>query len=663
MAAQDIVYAITQLVRVAGAIQDWRRSELLEKDIDLAIRLADPPNVDFARFALASERTKAQLVAAVPSAGQFLGDVSGLKAECPASVRRAIEDFGRGLYVRAREGGGDAKVLKLDTPTATVIKHWKENAPRTPKQRLGLRLLGIAIETAAANPRIFKASESGEKLISGFLTHIVELLPDENDPGPLRVPFWERTASIMLTAGARVIDENADAIWDQPRLQELGRALVEPLRTRLDAAIDDPQNAYKMVRVENIRDDLLAPMTHAALGVVARHQKGFLGASFATEKTLGAVTETLIDAALSDQFDGHVLRVFSRPGFVQLSEHMLTLVAEKPQLFVRGRSESTEIVRNAVAGMARVMGAQGVLPPYDRDVAAQVAAAAIDAVAGGLPALLLDDDPEKQKPWDIAGANVLASILTGFSSGVRDQAKNPFERLFSREQAVDVVRVIATQAALTPGMITGKDSNPEVQRIAKHVAELVSAPGAALLTPTMWTGVISSLMREAAANPGVLFSIDEETAEQALAIHLVTDLFEVAATAWTAAGERRTPGLRLFGETLADAASTVARAAVRNAAKALTKEGREAAQNLAKALNAAAADSAVRLSDADWRFLYKTWIAQVIETGKVPEQKPLLDTLYVRQQQRATAPPAGDPPPPAPNGGDGGNGVPNNSDP
>lgn len=637
MAAQDIVFAVTQVIRLGGAIKDFLEARVLEADIKVALEKEEQP-LDYIEYAM----SQPDFVSgeAVEVARPFLvrgGFDRDACAKDPIALAE-IEHFARQRFFDRRrvlsEKPGLAGLLALDRKALIEVAHWHEGASgASPGHRLGLALLGVALDAAAAYPKVFTAEAEGQKLITAFLGNVATLLPDPANADHFRVGFLERTASILLTAGARVIDENADVIWDQPRLRDLGRALVGPLRTRFEAAIagDGQRDPYALVKVQNVRDELLAPMTQAALGVVAQNQQAFLGKAFAGDSVLGAVTEAFLAEALDvEKTQGHVLRVFSRSGFVGLYQRTLTIVAEKPELFIHGKSEATAVARNVLTAAANALSAGGTPLPYKRDVAARVAAAAIEAVADGLPRLF---KLEEDKPWDTVGVSVLQSIMSGFAEVIRDPTDASIERVLGREQAIEVVRLIAAQAALTPGMIVGEGANTEVQRIAKFVAELISKPGADLLSPIMWNGVIASLLREAAANPGALFSIDGE-GEGALAAHLVSDLFEYAATSWEARGGRR-PELRLFGETLAEAAVTVARAAVRNARAAVSAQGRQAALDLAKMLDGLAADPQTKLSDHDWRFLYKTWIAQVIETGAPPEPRALIDALYVRRAQRS----------------------------
>jgi len=639
MTAQDAIFAVTQLIRIGGAIKDLREAKILEADIKVRLERPDAPP-DFVEYFLTlQDDVRDQL----PDAKQFFVRGGFDRANCPPAVMDAIRQFGREQYFERRrvlsENDDVKQLLELDPSALRTIQHWTDdNAPPSPLRRFGLAIAGIALETAAANPKIFKTGENGQKLISAFLTNVGALLPDGNNPDHFRVSFAERTASILLTAGARVVEENADVIWDQPRLREFGRAVIGPLTKRLNSAIEgtDPtRKAYQLLKINNLRDDLLAPMTHAALGVVAEHQQGFFGDAFATDTALGALTKTFMDTALDEENGGHILRVFSKAGYVSFYQSTLNLVAQKPELFVHGRSAETGIARNMIAKMAGVLGAAETLPPYKGDVAAQVAAAAIEAVSEGLPTIFTSDNP-----WDQVGVSVLQSIMSGFAVGVGARDKKIIEKVLGREHAVEIVRIIAAQVALTPGMIISNNenpeqANPEVRRIAQHIAELIAQPSANLLSPVMWTEVVGSLLREASANPGKLLSIDDDGPERNLAIHLVADLFNVAADAWTAAGSRRTPSLRLFGETLQDAVSTVARAAVRNAATAISPAGRDAARQLAETLNTMAAEEGRNISDHDWRFLYKTWIAEVIRSGVAPPESELISTLFLHQQSAA----------------------------
>ena len=138
-----------------------------------------------------------------------------------------------------------------------------------------------------------------------------------------------------------------------------------------------------------------------------------------------------------------------------------------------------------------------------------------------------------------------------------------FEKLFSRDQALDIFKIMATHIAATPQMITGERANPEVMHIAQSVAAAIAADEMKLMGAQDWRSLIGVMMTAASRNPGVLFSLDEDGQfTDQLATTLISHVLGKAQASMMVEG--RAPGRVLFGETLREALIATLQAANTN---------------------------------------------------------------------------------------------------
>lgn len=485
-----------------------------------------------------------------------------------------------------------------------TLKQWADGAgPPNALARVGIALADIVLDFANTNPGVFGVGSNEEKLIAAVTLNLRELLPDPDAPADWRGDFSERVTSIFFQAGLKTLSEHADLIIEQDHLAALAKGTITPFVALFEEAADD---TGKLPGLLEVRDTLFGPVAKAAVTTVIAHQTAFLGEKFDPEQVVGAVTAAVLKAAVEDD----VRRVFGKDGLTRIYSAVLGVVAERPELFVKGDSATVELSRDLVQRLAGTI--KDAPPPFRDALSADLAIDVIE-VFGEHLSRRLDQD----RPWEAAASAALDSVVAGLKEGLQPGGAG-LQAVFSREQLRGIVKIVLVQAAKTPGMIVGHGANQEVKNIIASVSRILSNADTDLLSQEAWHDVVVVALAEAAKNPGVLFSIDTDEPEAQLAVKLLSDLLAVSSQSLGADRQRRL-GVLLFGNTLRDAMIELLKTSVRNAQAAATNEGRQGATRLAERLNDFALAQEGKIGADQWLLLYRRYIAQVIEEGQIPD--------------------------------------------
>jgi hypothetical protein len=435
----------------------------------------------------------------------------------------------------------------------------------------------------------------------------------------------------LLEASLSTIAENPSTIVSAPHWAEFVGNVLTPLAE----AQHDAQG--ELLALSRLPQLMRGPMAQAALRTLADHQAEFLGARFATDKAAGAVTQEILAAAVRARpEDFNIMNAFSQRGLTLVYTSALDAAAKRPELFIHGDGRSVESWRELLGSVAGIM--RDAPPPFDlkSGLGDRLACAVIDVAANHLTRAVLADTAG-EGAWRAASGQILKSIIEGFKAGLIARTKaapgariNPFESVFNQEQAIEIVRIIAAQAARTPEMLLGSDHRNEVYAIAQAVAHFMAAPETRLASPEDWRCVIAVALDEAAKNPGALFHIDPNAQPES---HLATTLIGMMMQ-HAAQGLRQSPapgvgattrrrGSVLFGSTLREAISMTLRAAANNARALLDDQAHvQALSRFVGQLQSYAEEQNGRIGAAEWLWLYRCFIAEVIERGVEGEITP-----------------------------------------
>ncbi|MGE0830225.1 MAG: hypothetical protein AB7O04_12850, partial [Hyphomonadaceae bacterium] len=460
-------------------------------------------------------------------------------------------------FVQQSAGEG---VVAISTASVVTLKSWYDSDhPNRRYARLGRELLDATFSIIAAEPSITGLKGNALKIVGALSENLAELIPDDDPVGPNDPrSFGERAAKIFVTATLETVVERPELVLPKAHMAAFARSVLQPLHEEVKA-----DQTRLLPSLQRLRTLVRGPMAQGALQALHEHEASFLTGRFGGDKLAGAVARSVIGSLAARPTDGFDLRrIISEESSSVVLTAALDVAQRRPELFIRGDGHEVEAARSFLQKVAGAM--ENAPRPFDwrGGLGPQIAALGFEVAADYARVRLMEGASEE--PWSQAGAAVAAhlveEILLGFSSvvGMAKEERaaagaiNPFERLFDREQAIDILRIIATYAAETPGMIVGDRAKPEVQAIAKSIAECIVADESGLLRPEDWRIVISTALSEAAKNPGALFGINEEASpENQIAAHLIKGVLSRASE--NMANGERAPGRLLFGETLREA--------------------------------------------------------------------------------------------------------------
>lgn len=600
VSSETILFAIKALARLGTAARKSYEDSVVGQDISL-------PGLDLKPFG-AAEQAASRLDNAL------LQDEISLPEAQLSEIRSDVD-----LIIN--EGGAEderflagnrlirhAKLLfpslALDT-TGTgvyIVKQWgAEGAPATPIARMGLALVEVGLDYLAVNPGAIGLGGNADKLIAGVAENLRDLLPDPDDLGAVGNDFAEEAIRIFVQASLMTLDQEVDTIIEKESLQELSKAVLKPLIDKVAAGDSGTERWY------DIRDELLGPISEAAIGVVAKHQGELLGKSFHSDTAVGAVTNSILLAVKEDGLADD----FGREGLLRVYRAALDVAIEQPGLFV-GEIEGTDLGQKLLSDAAKLIREKS--PPFNTDLAVELTAVSIESIGRNAPALF-SYNGDWGKLATEAAQTVIREVSGGLAEGVRNGKADIMGRLFNKDQASRFFKILVDQVAANPEMIVGTEAAPELRLLTEIMARAMAEQNKLLLSSEDWLAVAAAAAREVGRNPNRLIKLDGGAPESQLAYKIISKLLQAAASDFEQAG--RIGGSVLFGETLAEVINDSLEAAAGNAANAL--ENSESLGKLAERLNLLNSSHPGRLGRREWRYLFRRFIADVLDTGELPE--------------------------------------------
>jgi hypothetical protein len=493
--------------------------------------------------------------------------------------------------------------LVLDTRGTGVyiVQQWgAKGKPATPIARMGLALVEVGLDYLAVNPGSIGLGGNADRLIAGVAGNLRDLLPDPDNLGAMGNDFAEESIRIFVQAGLMTLDQKIDTIVEKESLQELSKAVLKPLIDTVAAGDSGTERWY------DIRDELLGPISEAAIGVLAKHQGALLGKSFEANTAVGSVTQSILLAVKENGLADD----FGRDGLLRVYRAALDIAIEQPGLFV-GQFEGTDIGQKLLSDAAKLIKEES--PPFNTDLVVELTAVAIESVGKNAPALFVYNG-DWGKLTTEAARTVIHEVSAGLAEGVRDGKADILRRLFNKDQAGRFFKILIDQAATNPGIIVGDDAAPELKLLAEIFARAMAEQNKLLLTAEDWLAVVTAVAREVAQNPNRLIKPDAGGPETQLAYQIISRLLQAAAADFEQIG--RKDGSVLFGVTLAEVIHDAIVAAAGNAASALKNIG--ALGELVARLNLLNTSNPGRIGKREWRYLFRRFVAGVMDTGNVP---------------------------------------------
>ncbi len=520
----------------------------------------------------------------------------------------------------------DSRILRnasMDPRVQYIHREWLSDTKPSGWARFGLELADVALDVIGTQPQVLGFDRKAESILSSLIPSLDNLVDRIKLDGGGAEGYGERLVKTFVHSALVSVSQHPDLVTSEERWKPLITGVIEPLKLEVESS-----QGLEFLAHEKLARVLSGPMAHGALTAINNNADAYFKGDVRSEKMMGVITRTVLADAVSVRPGAfNIVDALSEVGALKVYDAALKTAAVRPELFLRGGSLESDTARQFLQNMATVM--QDMAPPpfdIDSGFGAEVMSAALE-VAGEYGTARIQAKAGDAN-WDGAWADMYSHLFAdlmrgmklGLSGGGRDEV---LAQVFSREQAVDLMKVMAGHIAANPHMATGRSANSEVKEIARMAAAAVSSDELGLLNAQDWRSVVSVMTMTAARNPGVLFSVDNgDGVGHEIGLTLVQHVLAKASNLLQMDG--RKTGSVLFGETLREALLATLKAANANLVRSF--DGRDQdyqsahIQELGKfidKLNAVSdSDDARTTMNADeWLYVYKYFIAHILEYG------------------------------------------------
>lgn len=544
---------------------------------------------------------------------------------------RAIENVCRefGLYA-PRDIPEEGFPTEIRSPAIVLTHHeWLKNEA-SPWGRFGLSIADITLDFLSQEPELLGPNGLGiggdvRRVTNALLPNLAEALRPElytgNDKG-----VGEFLGEALFQSALETVVENPDLVTSQEHWQPIVEAAVGSVNAQVQQTLSSGETLFARDRMSAF---VSGPFVHSIIGAVDNNADALLKGSFKDNRLLGEISRTLLGhlAELTPE-DQALQEFFSPRGAAMIFDSTLQTLAERPDLVIRGSGSNVETSRLFLTRVASVVKAAP-RPFNTSEVAADMALVTLEIAKDYAIAQVLADPGDDD--WDSVMADLaehmIGEIFTGFSEAIESRGQSPanssvLEKIFSRTQAISLIKMIAGHIAATPGLVVGGESSSEVRSIARGIASFIADDENNLMSGVQWRAVISLSLDLAAKNPGALFGIKTEgDLTRSIAVELIGDLLNLANSQLVESESIRQPGLILVGDTLQRTIEATLQAASGLALQAMEAEvGGEthlAVKDFAaRLLRLSQGDATgVSLSAGEWVDIYRAFIAEVMAKG------------------------------------------------
>ncbi len=525
------------------------------------------------------------------------------------------------------------------------IKHWvSHDESRQDRNAIIVALAQTGLNLLSAGSHKLGIGADAQRVVTSVATSLDSYF-DTHREQFVETAFTrgapKRMFEMFLSTSLDIAANQPELLSDQTHVKAVVAAVAEPLRS-LNA-----ENALSggnlTQRVESIRQAIRGPVLLGMLETLHTHRTQFFGDYPDKQKAAGVVTEALFTGLIeqAQASPDNVLQIFSE-GFVQRTYPLvLSAVAETPEAFIRGKGQHVLGGQELLTSLSRALGQHSTVA-RNPDLAADLFAMGMDITRRHARKFAVDEArtaltqwaEEKQsvnimedgsdEPWAAVGLRIVSTIADGMITQFEQSglSTNLIAGQIDQPLMLEIVGMVAEQVAETPGMVLPNDVNDEVVQIAKGVAAFIANENAGLLTQRDWKQVSATAVDLAMKNPGALFSIDEHNPTGHLAVQLVNQMLNLAATSLReqsstgATALKRSEGRLLFGETLARALMATLELAVSNARVLLQPRSLPAMLEFAQTLNQMAAGSehlrGRQMTADDWIYAFRWFAADAI---------------------------------------------------
>lgn len=516
-----------------------------------------------------------------------------------------------------------------------ILQHelW-EREPQAYWAPFARALVQTTVDVVQMYPGAMGLSSKAEKILVGMAPTIDSILQMSwEDPNARSATG---VVDAFLAGALEVAATYPELVTSERDLKPLVTGILSPLAEEAKA-----DGGLRRLRAKRMRDFFAGPLAHGVLRAVSENADLYLKGEFAADELGGVVARaTLADFVTADPGQFSLRDMMSEKGGLVLYNKMLATVAEQPSLVLSDKGEVSDAIRGFLKASAVQL--KDAPMPYNwrSDLGAELLSSAFDT--GGMIATMrlsrrIGRDM-RDSDWSVTSKEFATSIIGGFVDGLKAEYlegagnggkprfENVIESMFTREQAVDLFKIVANTVAADPAVVLPGHANDQMIAVTRVMAAAIGSDTSGLLGSEDWRAILSAGFAQAAKNPSTLLSMDENDPEQQIICVLISNLMGAASVNMNA--EASKPGRIMFGETLREAVVATLSAATTSVRGALTPRdgGASALQEYLTMLDgflseegetvllAPGVERQVRLSADDWLRVFKHFIVQVLET-------------------------------------------------
>ncbi len=488
-----------------------------------------------------------------------------------------------------------------------ALKQWGDKeGPLSPLVRVGLALVDIVSNYVSAYPEKVGLGNNSQRFVSALASNISTLLPDYTTDKKLEPEDWanldftDQVLMVSMRAGLNAARETVDIHIDEIHFQQLFLNVTQPLVDSFKSS------GSSKIDWHETRDQLLDPMMQAAIKTVADHQQAFLGDKFDPNEAVGAVTKSfLVDVVASEE---GVYAMLGEQGAVKLYAAALNVVAQRPELFIEGQSQSDKLARDLIVNSSQaLLKIKPIWKGKFKTLGHTLLISSIETVSNN-KALIFSQD----KPLDHLAVSLFSQLVEGIKIG----SGNEIEEFLTPpivHMLREAMRSLLQQVVEQPQLLTSDEVREDVEKIVAAVAAAMVQDKKLLLTAKDWPDIVAVAVYEASRNPGRLFKLDDNDPLEELGSKIISGILTAAYEDYKVTDS---PDKFLaFGETLRTSIVTALQHASGNVKNAL--QNLDALETLVRNLNQVIKQRSEELGAAEWQTLFRKFVSTALDQGKV----------------------------------------------
>jgi hypothetical protein len=508
-----------------------------------------------------------------------------------------------------------------DPRVSFVHKEWLKDQRPVGWAKFGLELADTALDAIGSQPEVLGIGQKAAGILRALTPSLNSIVDRIKLDGGGDIGFGERLVNTFVRSAIDSVAANPSLVTSEERWKPIIQGVITPLKQEVEK-----NEGLEFLAHERISHLLNGPMAHGVLTAINGNTSAFLKGDAKSEKLLGEITRTFLgNVASINPENFQITRAFSETGMLKIYESALGTVARRPDLVVRGSSMETQAIRQFVQNMGHVF--EQAPPPFDNDpsLASSITGAAFE-ILGEYGTNRIQGNAGNAD-WDSAWADVYSHLYNDLLQGMKlglEKKGNPtaLARVFSKDQALDIMKIMSAHIAASPHMLTGRGANSEVSNLARISAEAIASDDYNLLGSDDWKKIIGVMFESAAQNPGVLFNLTSDgDASKDIALDLISIVLKSAGQQFEAGNNE---GQVLFGDTLREVLVATLQAANRNLSDKLKTQTDEewhthidSLGDYITRINAHSwSDNPLTTMNAnEWVHVFKFYIAHILEQG------------------------------------------------